>query len=287
MQPLNCVGLFIGLIMIPQTDFSLPLITYQDFWTAWGRRSYAFSTTRHGGCSVGNYATLNCTSYTGDNPAHVAQNLLTLGCHLPCSPCSFVIPTQTHGIDCRTIEDDFGQLSPSEQKKALQGVDALITALPEVCLCISTADCIPILLYDFHHHAIGVAHAGWRGTVSRIISHTLRQMQHTWGTSGSDVAAVIGPGISLEAFEIGMEVYEVFEQADFCMKQISRWHPDKQKYHIDLPEANRQQLLDFGIPNDHIYMSGICTHTQHRDFFSARRLGICSGRILSGIMLLP
>lgn len=269
------------------TDFSGPLIVYRDFLAACGWQVYAFSTTRHGGCSEGDYATFNCTSYTGDNPAHVAQNLYTLGSRLPQSLQHIVIPTQTHSIDCRTIAGDFLYLSPAEQQKTLQGVDALITALPNVCLCISTADCIPILLCDFHHRAIGVVHAGWRGTVDRIVSHTLSQMQHTWGTSGSDVAAVIGPGISLAAFEIGMEVYETFEQAGFPMTQISRWYPDKQKYHIDLPESNRLQLLDFGIPHDHIYMSGICTYTRHRDFFSARRLGIRSGRILSGIMLFP
>jgi copper oxidase (laccase) domain-containing protein len=99
------------------------------------------------------------------------------------------------------------------------------------------------------------------------------------------VHAIIGPCISLKAFEVGIEVYDAFEQADFDMSQIAHWHPEKGKYHINLPAANRLQLLADGVPEEQIHDSAICTYSQHEDFFSARRLGIKSGRILSGICM--
>ena len=102
------------------------------------------------------------------------------------------------------------------------------------------------------------------------------------GTDGTDVSAVVVPGISLAAFEVGDEVYEAFRLAGFPMDRIAR---KQEKWHIDLWEANRLQLLDFGVPSAAIETAGICTYTHCDDFFSARRLGIRSGRMLTGIML--
>ena len=110
-------------------------------------------------------------------------------------------------------------------------------------------------------------------------------MQAVYGTSGKDVIACIGPGISLASFEVGDEVHDTFRTEGFPMEYISVWKPETHKYHIDLWAANRLQLSDFGVPDAQVETAGICTYTRHKDFFSARRLGIRSGRILSGIML--
>ena len=96
------------------------------------------------------------------------------------------------------------------------------------------------------------------------------------------MVACIGPGISVEAFEVGDEVWKQFAEAGFDMDRIAR---REDKWHIDLWEANRWLLLNEGVLPYHIEVSGICTWTQHMDFFSARRQGIASGRILSGIMI--
>ena len=248
-------------------------------------RVVAFSTTREGGCSTGAYASLNCTAYTGDNPACVERNQQLLRDMLPYPPQELVIPYQTHGTSCLTIDETYLNASAEQKQKMLQGVDALTTNHAEICLCISTADCIPVLIYDQTHHAAAAIHAGWRGTVQRIVSQTLQQMQQRYGTEGKGCIACIGPGILLQAFETGDEVYEAFAAAGFPMSQLSYRHPSTQKYHLDLPAANLLQLQEFGIPIAQIEQSGICTYTQHDRFFSARRLGIKSGRILSGIML--
>ena len=248
-------------------------------------RAVAFSTTREGGCSTGAYASLNCTAYTGDNPACVERNQQLLSDMLPYPPQELVIPYQTHGTSCLTIDETYLNASAEQKQKMLQGVDALTTNHADICLCISTADCIPVLIYDQTHHAAAAIHAGWRGTVQRIVSQTLQQMQQRYGTEGKGCIACIGPGILLQAFETGDEVYEAFAAAGFPMSQLSYRHPSTQKYHLDLPAANLLQLQEFGIPIAQIEQSGICTYTQHDRFFSARRLGIKSGRILSGIML--
>lgn len=243
---------------------------------------FCFSTTRHGGVSTGSYASLNCTPYTGDDPDCVRQNQEILLSAMPQRPRELIIPWQTHGTRVLPIDEAFLSAGEEQRHALLQGVDALVTDLSGICLCISTADCIPILIYDAKHNAIAAVHAGWRGTVNFIIGHALERMHVLYGTDGADVSAVIGPGISLEAFEVGDEVYEAFRLADFPMDRIAR---KQEKWHIDLWEANRLQLLDFGVPSTSIETAGICTYTHYENFFSARRLGIKSGRMLSGIVM--
>ena len=245
----------------------------------------AFSTTRNGGWGSGTYGTFNCTPYTGDEPSIVQANQELLCKLVGVTAERLIIPYQTHSCNVMIIDESFMQLSNETRLAMLQEKDAIITSIPNVCLCVSTADCVPVLLYDSEREVVAAVHAGWRGTVGKIVAHTLQVMREHYGTQAEDVHAIIGPCISLKAFEVGIEVYETFEQAGFEMEQIAHWHPEKEKYHIDLPTANRLQLLAEGVPEEQIHDSAICTYTQHEDFFSARRLGIRSGRILNGIMM--
>ena len=236
---------------------------------------FGFSTTRHGGCGEGAYATFNCTHYCEDNPEHVKANLETLSLLLPERPRVIVIPRQTHTTNVQVIND-----VPTPEE--LQDVDAVVTQLKDFCLCVSTADCVPILLYDKEEQVVAAVHAGWRGTVGRIVEKTLEVMKSQYGSEGKNIVACIGPSISLESFEVGDEVYAAFEEAGFDMTRIARRYG---KWHLDLWEANRVQLLANGVLPEHIEVAGICTFQHHEDFFSARRLGIKSGRILSGIQI--
>ena len=180
------------------------------------------------------------------------------------------IPRQTHSVHVGWAE------GPGE----MPDTDAVITRMPGLCVAVKTADCIPILLYDSRQQLVAAVHAGWRGTVGRILSRTLQEMQ----SQGEDVHAVIGPGISLAGFEVGDEVYESFLQAGFPMERMSRRYPgNPSKWHIDLWEANRWQLLQAGV--EHIHVAGICTLLSPGQFYSARRETIHTGRNLSGIML--
>lgn len=157
-----------------------------------------------------------------------------------------------------------------------EATDAVITDKPGLCACVKTADCIPVLLYDTHQRIVAAAHAGWRGTVSRIVQKTIRQMQPH---SPADLHAIIGPGISLEWFEVGDEVYEAFRAAGFPMERIAKWIG---AWHIDLWEANRWLLEQEGVKD--IYIQGTCTRACD-DFYSARRETINTGRNYNGIFI--
>jgi YfiH family protein len=234
----------------------------------------AFSTTRQGGCSTGNYAAFNINAYCGDDIVHIAANKVAL-CRLLDIECDhLVMPHQVHDCVVRRID--------GPQQEILEGVDAVMTNVPKLCIGVSTADCIPILLYDPVHRAVGAVHAGWRGTVLRIVEKAVEALYESYGTEAADLQAVIGPGISLDSFEVGDEVYEQFQAAGFEMRAISR---RDEKWHINLPECNRLQLVGAGVLSTHIQMTNICTFQAFDRFFSARKLGIQSGRIFTGIFL--
>lgn len=242
---------------------------------------YAFSTTRLGGVSEGEYATFNCNAYCGDNRNAVIENRKRLYEQLPECPKALIIPHQTHDIVVRTIREDFFQQSEDAQQLSLEGVDSLITDLPGVCICVSTADCISVMIYDARLGVVGIAHAGWRGTVKGIVTALSEAFSTQYESRPQDRFAIIGPGISVDAFEVGDEIYEAFDKAGFPLQSITT---RKMKWHIDLWEANRWLLLESGLDVSHIQMSGICTYQQNEIFFSARRQGIASGRILNGMM---
>lgn len=245
----------------------------------------AFSTTRNGGVSKGDYASMNCTPYTGDDIEAVQRNQQLLCTALHIEKEQLIIPYQTHSVNALVIDKEFLQQNAEKRNEQLQNIDALITQEKGVCLCVSTADCTPILLYDRKQQVIAAIHAGWRGSVNYIVRNTLEQMQRLYNTQGEDIFAAIGPCIGFDAFEVGDEVYDAFKQNDFPMEYISGWKPETHKWHIDLQMANSVQLIDFGVPTEQIDICDICTFTHYEKFFSARRLGIKSGRILSGIFI--
>ena len=245
----------------------------------------AFSTTRNGGVSKGDYASMNCTPYTGDDIEAVQRNQQLLCTALHIEKEQLIIPYQTHSVNALVIDKEFLQQNAEKRNEQLQNIDALITQEKGVCLCVSTADCTPILLYDRKQQVIAAIHAGWRGSVNYIVRKTLEQMNRLYNTQGEDIFAAIGPCIGFDAFEVGDEVYDAFKQNDFPMEYISGWKPETHKWHIDLQMANSVQLIDFGVPTEQIDICDICTFTHYEKYFSARRLGIKSGRILSGIFM--
>ena len=245
----------------------------------------AFTTTRRGGCSTGNYGSFNINPYCGDEAEHVAANRKALCRLLDIPDDRLLLPHQTHETRIACIDNHFLALSAQERQARLEGIDALMTQERGVCIGVSTADCIPLLLFDPEHRAICAVHAGWRGTVSRIAEKAVAAMTQTFGTRPEALVAQIGPGISLDSFEVGQEVYDAFAAAGFSMSAISRRFPSG-KWHIDLPLCNRRQLLSSGLRGEAIHQSGTCTVLQHDTFFSARKLGIHSGRLFTAAMLL-
>lgn len=244
----------------------------------------AFSTMRRGGCSEGCYGQFNINPYCGDSEEAVRRNRESLCQLLGIDNDRLLMPHQVHRTEIAIVDEDL-LLCPTEK---LEGVDALMTELHGVCIGVSTADCIPVLLFDKVHRAVCAIHAGWRGTVQRIVEKAIGRMAAVYGTRPEDVIAQTGPGISLDSFEVGDEVYDAFAEEGFQMEAISRKYVAAigEKWHIDLSECNRRQLMSAGVPSENIAVSPVCTFKQHDAYFSARRLGIHSGRIFTGILLL-
>ena len=243
----------------------------------------AFSTTRQGGVSEGTFASFNINAYCGDDPACISANKAILATHLGLPESAVLMPHQVHGLQHVCIEEGFFSMPVEEQAVLLEGVDIIMTPLRKVCVGVSTADCVPVLLYDETAGVVAAVHAGWRGTVARVACQALRVMEERYRVEPSRVVAAIGPCISLRAFEVGDEVYERFKEEGFDMSTIARRF---EKWHIDLPECNRQQLVTMGVREENIQLCGICTYTDYQEYFSARRLGKASGRIYSGIFRL-
>lgn len=251
----------------------------------------AFSTTRLSPKNVsadevtamGNYAAFNVTHYCGDSPERVMRNKRWLCKELNISEEQLWLPHQTHTNNILCVNQDLIQSMPDERNDKLQNVDALITNMPHQCIGVSTADCVPILIIDKTNHAVAAIHAGWRGTVKKITLKTLQLMSATYGTNAETCMAIIGPSISVDAFEVGPEVVDAFKQAGFS-DNICQHNPYA-KPHIDLWAANAFLLEQAGMPLQNIQIAGICTYKHYDTFFSARRLGIRSGRIFTAIML--
>lgn len=242
-----------------------------------------FCTTRDGGVSVGNYASNNMSPFSGDEVTHYLSNHNRLVELLGAECQQIVLPFQNHGIEIREIDIDYLSLTNDLKALYLHGIDAIFTQLTNICIGITTADCVPLLFYDPNKRVVAAAHAGWRGTCGRIAEKTVHALMQKYDSKPEDIRVVIGPSISAEVYQVGKEVIENFEAAGF---DISNFVIERNgKLYLDLWKANQLSLTETGILNHHIEIAQICTFTEHEKYFSARRLGIKSGRMLSGIML--
>ena len=191
---------------------------------------------------------------------------------------------QVHGSRVAIVD------RPDIRREDLEGYDALITNLPGVAIGVRTADCVPILLYDPGKSVIAAIHSGWKGTAQMISRKVIGIMEDRYGTKPSDLQAAIGPCIGPDSFQVGEEVAAVFKDAGFPMDRIWQFMGSKGKkpmeggHHINLPEACRWTLLEAGVPEESILVSGIDTYIDP-SFYSARREGIECGRNINAIML--
>ena len=245
-----------------------------------------FVTTRHNpdGC-VNRNGNFNLGLYCGDDNVRVEANLQQLCTALGIQRDMLYYPHQVHGKDILVVDEAFTALPHAEQLAALDGVDAIITHVPGIAIAVTTADCVPVVLYDAEHHAVAAIHAGWRGTAQEIVRHTIDRMKQLYGTDSAHLQAGIAPCIGVEAYEVGNEVVDALRSAGFDIDSIAIRNYSTGKMHIDLAAANADLLLRCGVELDHIEVCGICTYRNSRDFYSVRALGSETGRFLTGIML--
>jgi len=191
------------------------------------------------------------------------------------------MPWLIHGFGTRLadIPDIFAHLATLKQihssecvaaqgRKGVIGEgDALLENQPGSVVAVKTADCIPVLLVDERLHAVAAVHAGWRGTVAGIVRDAVGAMGRNFGSQAADLHAAIGPGIGKCCYEVGPEVAAQFG--------------GQGRGHIDLPEANRRQLLEVGVTPQRIYASNLCTMCRGDEFHSFRRDKEAAGRLYS------
>lgn len=264
---------------------------------------HAFS-TRTGGVSRvygGNALNLGFTKH--DTPAAVERNR------------ELFFKKLGHGqrtwplITLRQIHSDLVHRITALPEQILVG-DGMITDIPGLLLAVQTADCLPVIVVDRKRHAVGVFHAGWRGTVKRIVEKGVGEMRRSFGSNPRDLMAAIGPGIQKCCYEVGEEVRSRFESqfayAATLFRQVKESDPVRERYpllfltarapgHSDLPvkifldlvEANRRQLHDAGVAPRNIEASAPCTACHSDLLFSFRADRGVTGRLLGVVGIRP
>jgi len=199
------------------------------------------------------------------------------------TPDSFVFASQVHGSRVAMVgEEDRGR-GAFDRQFYLPDVDAMVTNRKGICLVTQAADCVPLLFFDPVRGVIGVAHAGWKGTVGRISREVVRVFADEYGCLPSDVIVGIGPSIGPCCYEVGAEVVARVEAAFPSTNGLLMENDKFDNPIFNLWEANRLSLLECGVSPENIEMAGLCTKCQNNFFFSARAGD--KGRFGAAIML--
>lgn len=220
--------------------------------------------TKLGGVSKGDCATMNISTTRGDDPEAVNENRRRLAAAMGVEECKMVYTNQTHTTNVAVVtEKEFGQILPE--------TDGMITNVPGLCLVTFYADCVPLYFVDPVKRVIGLSHSGWRGTVHRMAVATVRKMQQTFECDPKDIRAVVGPSICQECYEVSEDVIDEFranyKEADWASLF---YHKDNGKYQLNLWRANEINLLDAGVKAEHLAVTNVCTCCNHELLFSHR-----------------
>lgn len=227
----------------------------------------AAESTRHGGVSRPPYHTLNLGKHTDDHPDAVLENRQRFCTALGIAPNQLAWSKQVHGAAVRHVTAPGGA----------EGFDALITQTPGVVLAVSVADCTPVLVFDLVHRAVAAIHAGWRGAAAGIVGKALEAMSEQFGTRGADCVAYVGTCIDECSFEVGDEVAAEFDDG------FKRFDSERNRFFVDLKKACAGQLRAFGIPADQIEVSPYSTVLHNEHYFSHRKEGGVTGRMMAVI----
>ncbi len=224
--------------------------------------------TRHGGVSVPPWATLNLGRFVGDDPAAVETNHERACAALGLRREQLVTVHQVHG-------NRVARASPADLGTLIPAADALISDTPGLALLLRFADCVPVLFYDPVRRAVGLAHAGWQGSLAGIAGKTALAMQEQLGSHAGDLRAGIGPSIGPCCCEMGPEVLAQFRAA-FAGIDAFLQPTTGGRARLDLWRLNAWQLEQTGVT--HIEVAGVCTVCHTQDYYSHRGEGGRTGR---------
>lgn len=218
------------------------------------------------------------TRFTGDTGTAHLDYRKELAAGLGIQQEQLVFPRQTHSNHIKIVTQP---LNGAE----ITDTDALVTNVPGLCICVQTADCVPILLYDPEKKVTAAIHAGWRGTVNQLVSQTVQRLIAEFHCAPEDLIAGIGPSISQPNYEVGNDVIEAVKANFENHSELLSSNGKVGKAFFDLWKANQTQLEKSGVPSAQIEVMGLCSFNGDKEFYSARRDGAATGRMASGIML--
>lgn len=259
-------------------------------------------TSRIGGVSEGEYATMNLSFTRGDDPARVLENYKRVAKVLGTDVEHMVLTYQTHTTNIRHTSGADGGKGILRERE-YRDIDGLTTDEPGVALVCFFADCVPLYFVDPIHRAIGLAHSGWKGTVNGMGRCMAEEMGRRYGSRPEELQAAIGPSICQNCYEIGEEVAVRFrdfflhmENAGSILQEIREWggYPAKDvilpgrepgKYQLDLWLANLMILHGAGIPLQNIAVTDVCTCCNSQYLFSHRASKGKRGNLSAFLML--
>jgi purine-nucleoside/S-methyl-5'-thioadenosine phosphorylase / adenosine deaminase len=218
--------------------------------------------TRHGGVSAAPWASLNLGGNVGDDPQAVRRNHQRMYAALDVEETRACSVWQVHSADVILAD------GPVRGRRWLALADAMVTDRPDTPLSMRFADCVPILFHDPVRRVIGMAHAGWRGTVQGVAASTVRAMVDAYGCQPRDIRAGIGPSIGPEHYQVGEEVVEAVVVYFGGSDGMIRRDPADGSAYLDLWAANRVDLERAGVVQ--IEVAELCTATRTDEFFSHR-----------------
>jgi len=264
---------------------------------------HGFSTTEGGVSELHGKKILNLSFTEWDAKEKVQENRRRFQSAIGADTFTLVPLKQIHS-DVIVV---FGSEAQNSKTPKVCSGDASITDTPDILLGVQTADCVPILLVDSVNRAVAAVHAGWRGTLQRIVQKTIGRMEMEFGTRAIDLLAAIGPAIGGCCYEVGTEVaaafYSQFPRAPDWFDELRtgdepnplQWlnqfppghQPPPKNVRLDLRQANRAQLLDSGVTAQNIFVSDLCTACRRDLLFSYRKDGAESGRMMAMIGIRP
>lgn len=250
----------IGEVMVRRIEQDGPIYYQFERWLSSKALTHGVF-TRLGGVSRVPWSSLNVGGTVGDDPEAVQHNLQLIYDSLELDRARVCTVWQVHSADVVMAAEGV------PGRHWLARADGLITNQPGLTLSMRFADCVPILFYDPVHRAIGMAHAGWRGTVKQVSVSTLRAMQIAYETHPTDVQVAIGPSIGPDHYQVGPEVVEAVHNAFGTTDGLIRHSEDGSTY-LDLWAANRFALEGAGVKQ--IEVAGICTASNVTEFYSHR-----------------
>lgn len=269
-----------GFVLQQQGD--LQYYTIPDF-AASGLVIHGF-TARHGGSSEGPYTSLNLAFHVGDDPEKVRANRRTVAGALKFAVEKLVTAEQVHGDRIMVVTAQQAGMGAMDYESALPATDALITNVPGIPLAAFYADCVPVFILDPVSKAVGLAHAGWKGTVRKIAQKTILRMSEIYGTRPGDCLIGIAPSVGPCCYEVDSLVSGEFEKEyDDLSGLLTPLSPGK--WRLDLWAANQRQLLEIGVRQENVNISRICTCCNKNILFSYRGENGLTGRMGAFIML--